>query len=607
MEPNNIPAVLRDRPQWVARGVDKKPYGAPGRLASSTDRATWLSFAAAVALATREGLPGVGFVFAPDDPFCGIDLDKCRDADAGTVQPWAQRLIERLNSYTEVSPSGTGLHVFVRAVLPGPGRKRSGPDGTGAIETYDRARYFTVTGLHVAGTPVTVEDRTAIIADLYGRLSDGAPNAPAPKPVASGLTPEDHALLEEIAASKEGAAFHRLFIAGETRGNHTGSENDLELAAILAKYAGGDIVRIERLMRESAIRREKWDRRGDDYLVRTIRVACRRAGTHAVATAGPPTPLSRSLAEILKDPTALEPPEAIIPGIAWRNRLTVFAAPDKAGKSTLMAAATAALRDGGRFLGEACRASTVLWVMLEEHVSDLAIRATRFETNAERLHVMEHPRSPIDAVRRCAKDLRPDVIIVDTLIRYAGDLVTEGGSSAQWTSVMVELQNLARELDSAVVVLHHTRKSDGQARDSGEITARADVVLEQMERHGEGGVMRIVVRGRWAMPNLTLKAEIDEHGAVLSYERVNEGEAEALEQEDLLIRICALLDQKGIRDKDAALFASTFDDLLHTKNGGTKAALDLGVRRGRLELLQKGNKKQYWLAQAPTASTDLPF
>lgn len=536
---HGIPAELRALPQWVARAVDKKPFCAPGRLASSTDPATWLTFDAAEALCGAAGLAGVGFVFSPTDNYTGIDLDKCRDPGTGAIEAWAQRLIERLNSYTEISPSGTGVHILVRATLPGPGRKRNQPEG-GAVEVYDRARYFTVTGDHLAGTPATIETRQEIVADIFTRLGDSSAAAEAsPAATGKGLTPEDRQLIDDMAASRDGAAFHRLFIAGETRANRTGSENDLELAALLVKHAGTDPARVERLMRAAAIRREKWDRRGDDYLARTIRVAIRRAGVETPEGAAPVDEKPRTLREIATDPETLRPPVPIIPRLAWRGRLTVYAAPDKAGKSTLLSHATACLANGKSFLGEPCKPQaddpeqpgrthasigTTLWAMLEEHVNDLAARAVTFDLTVrgleapkgeaidpatfgpglDQLRVLAHPPDPVAALRRWARELKPDVVVIDTLIRYAGDRVTDSGSAAQWTIVTTELQDLARELDVAVVVLHHGRKSDGQARDSGEITARADAVLEQFTRHKDG-IQRIAVRSRWSLPDFAVR------------------------------------------------------------------------------------------------------
>ena len=131
------------------------------RLAKQPNRKapnTWATFAEAVSAYQQGHGDGIGFVFSSDDGFCGVDLDGCCDDD-GTLSPWAFDIINRLDSYTERSPSGKGVHVIVHGKLP-PGGSRCG-----AVEMYDRARYFTMTGdvLRQAG----IEDRQAALHAVH--------------------------------------------------------------------------------------------------------------------------------------------------------------------------------------------------------------------------------------------------------------------------------------------------------------------------------------------------------------------------------------------------------------------------------------------------------
>src|SRR5205085_606383 len=108
-----IPLELRERPQWVLYRAQtrngkttKVPYqtARANRRASSTDPATWGTFASALEARGRGAGDGIGFVFAADDPYAGIDLDACiRD---GVIDPAARELVARLDTYTERSPSG---------------------------------------------------------------------------------------------------------------------------------------------------------------------------------------------------------------------------------------------------------------------------------------------------------------------------------------------------------------------------------------------------------------------------------------------------------------------------------------------------------------------
>jgi hypothetical protein len=100
-------------------------------------------------------------VFDPEAGIVGVDLDNCRDADSEEIEKWAVDIIDRLDSYTEISPSGTGIHVLVKGELP-PGRNRRED-----IEIYDRDRFFTVTGAHVAETPQEVARRQDALLAIH--------------------------------------------------------------------------------------------------------------------------------------------------------------------------------------------------------------------------------------------------------------------------------------------------------------------------------------------------------------------------------------------------------------------------------------------------------
>lgn len=230
VEASAIPAELRERRQWVVWRYEERdgkptkvPYNArTGGKALSTKPATWSPFD--VALQVRERYDGIGFVFSKDDPYVGIDLDHARDAETGEITaPWAEEVLRRLDSYTEVSPSGTGLHVIVRGELPGKGIKEDRDDGT-RIEIYDRSRYFTCTGQHIAG-PTTIEDRPDAVLALCKEYRPASAHKSAPPEsvtaAASGLVLSPNA---EAPASKLAT-----LLASKQRFLHTwnGSRSDL--------------------------------------------------------------------------------------------------------------------------------------------------------------------------------------------------------------------------------------------------------------------------------------------------------------------------------------------------------------------------------------------
>ncbi len=141
---NNLIRELREYRAWVDwRLVDgrKIPINPrTGKAASSTDPETWSEF-------DEVGLksPNRGFVLSDQDPYTCVDLDHCL-TPTGVVdgqQNWemsekAVKIAAYFDSYVEVSPSGTGLHVWVRGKIPA-AIKRSD------FEIYSTRRYITVT------------------------------------------------------------------------------------------------------------------------------------------------------------------------------------------------------------------------------------------------------------------------------------------------------------------------------------------------------------------------------------------------------------------------------------------------------------------------------
>jgi putative DNA primase/helicase len=144
----NIPDQLTERPQWVCWRYEERdgkmtkvPYTDTGWRASATDLMTWTTCAMALAAYERGHCDGIGFVFSSADPFVGIDVDDCRDPQTGEIEPWAQKIIARVQEgYVEISPSGTGIHIIVQGTVRGGGMRK------GKVEMYGRDRFFTITG-----------------------------------------------------------------------------------------------------------------------------------------------------------------------------------------------------------------------------------------------------------------------------------------------------------------------------------------------------------------------------------------------------------------------------------------------------------------------------
>jgi hypothetical protein len=263
---------IRDSRQWLCWRIEERD-GEPTKVpyspltntkADSTNPETWASYPEAVKACKEGEYDGIGFVFTPGDDLCGIDLDHCIDLETGEIEGWAREIIEELDSYTEISPSGRGVHVLLRGSLPA-GRNRKG-----RFEAYDRGRYFTVTGRHLAGTPRNIEDRQEQLESVVGRKL-GEPESPnRHKEFGLGFTSSlsNEEIIERAGTAANGERFKRLW-AGNTSGYSSSSEADAALCSLLAFWTGPDPQRIDALFRQSGLCREKWTRR-EDYRRRTI-------------------------------------------------------------------------------------------------------------------------------------------------------------------------------------------------------------------------------------------------------------------------------------------------------------------------------------------------
>ncbi len=261
----NFPAELKELPQWVVRRgkVPVNPRTGDGAKAGQPD--TWGTFEEAVQASA--GYDGIGFEFH-NNGIVGVDLDHVIDAEAGAVDPAALEAVNRLNSYTEYSPSGTGLHIYVRGKIPVDGRKG------GAREMYQAKRYFTVTGKPF-GDVRPLADRSKEIAELFAEwFPDKSAQLPQKSTSSAPVDLNDAALISKIKRSKNGALFSTLW-NGDHSDYKSRSEADIALCNILAFWTGKDADRMDRLFRSSGLMRPKWDRKqsGSTYGAITIQDA----------------------------------------------------------------------------------------------------------------------------------------------------------------------------------------------------------------------------------------------------------------------------------------------------------------------------------------------
>lgn len=272
---NHIPEELRSLDQWVAWKLPKIPIDPnTSHFASIRDPATWSAYeTAAKAVDLLEACLGVGFAFSKEDPFTGVDLDHCRTPQTGEIEPWAMEIIRGLDSYTEVSLSGTGVHILIRAKVQGGGRR------AGRIEAYSQHRFFVMTGQHLDGTPKTIEHRQEQFDSVFAGKFGQTKKPSIPRKIGReghAQRPEllDADLIEVALSARNGEKFRRLFTGPWQDDYPSQSEADQALMNLLAFWTGKDAERMDRLFRQSGLMRPKWERR-EDYRNRTIANAIR--------------------------------------------------------------------------------------------------------------------------------------------------------------------------------------------------------------------------------------------------------------------------------------------------------------------------------------------
>ena len=281
---DSVPDGLKQLPQWVVwkketdeKGKVKKVPRNPitGYGASSTDPETWNTFITARDIYEEtKGYDGIGFVFN-NSGIVGIDLDHCID-ETGQMTETAQEIIQVLDSYTEYSPSGTGVHIYAYGTLPVDGKKKE------PYEMYQNKRYFTVTGQSFHNPPKQIQYKGPEILKIYERLFPQV-EAPEQQPISGYSLLKADELVNRIRASRQGQTFEALY-QGDISAYPSQSEADMALCNILAFWCAKDAQMMDAIFRQSGLYRPKWDVKHGPETYGNITIQKAIAGTTEVYT-----------------------------------------------------------------------------------------------------------------------------------------------------------------------------------------------------------------------------------------------------------------------------------------------------------------------------------
>lgn len=260
-----IPTELQNLKQWCCyKLVEQKNTDKLSKLpinpetkkgAKSNDPSTWVDYDTALLYADE--YDGVGFFFTP--PYVGVDIDSVNleKIDTKTLE-----IINTLDSYTEISVSGKGLHIIVRGSIPG------GVCRKGTLEMYQEARFFAMTGNILRGCPDEVYDRQQELEKIYKKYME------QPKIIVDyGIQDKRIVNLNDLLKVKN-EKFRKLF-SGQFEEYPSQSEADLAFCSMVAYFTDGNAELMDKAVRESQLYRDKWDKKhgADTYGNLTIKKA----------------------------------------------------------------------------------------------------------------------------------------------------------------------------------------------------------------------------------------------------------------------------------------------------------------------------------------------
>lgn len=576
---NNIPAELRSIPRWYVYKLtpkkDKsgKPTGKHGKEPADpitgrnacwkTDPKSAMTFEQAVAALRKNkprNLAGIGFVFTREEPYSGIDIDGCLEAD-GKPDLQAEQILEEIDTYTEVSRSGTGVHLIVRGKLEQGDDGARHDDGKRSFECYSAGRFFVFTGNVLPGRTEIKdhEEKLRWFRKKYASapakkaepvtppLCDRPEPTPAISPAKSAGNLDDEKILEIIRRSDQAGKFEALW-RGETSGHgNDHSAADAALCSILAFYTHNNAAQIDRLFRRSGLMRDKWNERhgADTYGNITIAKGIKFNGSKAYdpakgskaidlsaqtrqASSEQPTPRPKlqtiTAAEIMAK--EYPPLDFIIPNILPAVGLTILAGKPKKGKSWLALGLAIAIASGGKAFGRYdVEAGDVLYLALEDGERRLQSRMKKLfapgESAPKRLDFMTAipPKLEPGALLEMIRDWRQEhpeakAVFIDTMAKVRPPTNRNNNVYHDDYLFAGAYQRMALEEGLTVVMIHHTRKASDDdvfttISGSTGITGAADTMMV-VEASGIGADTRkLHITGR----------DIDERSLVMSFNK----------------------------------------------------------------------------------------
>lgn len=538
--PDAIPAEMRAlrrwapwRPVWNEKKhkYEKIPHRAarPEYGLSNKNAAGWVSFDQAMAayLADTKTFAGVGYLMTGPHGVTGVDLDHC--VENGVIADWAQEVVAKLDTYTEISPSGTGLHAMVAGAVP-----EDWTNHDRGIEVYggNEARFLCVTGHQVPGSPPDLrapragtmdalatkyrKTRTkAEVEDLH--LPDLIPVELLPDLAELGLPPYAMNFLAE--GPDVGRDRSQQLFATAIALAQAGLARDEVLSVLEANEHAMEIALDHRQQDYDKALRYLWKQHGQAGTARADQLA--QEGYDQFEDIGPGEyhyvePSAEDDFEVLVDDSATSPPSPakktkrarfapetaaqflqhrapkwIVKGVLPRAGLAVIYGASSSGKTFFTLDLVAAVARGEPWRGARVEKGRVLYVVaegaggfrnrLQAYCESRGVEPGQFDMcflrQAPNLLTKEDIREFLEQVVPLGKF---DVIVIDTYARaMAGGNENDAKDVGQ---AVAHCEILHRKTGALVVLVHHSGKDATKgARGSGALRAAADLEVEVVQ------------------------------------------------------------------------------------------------------------------------------
>jgi hypothetical protein len=411
---------------------------------------------------------GIGFVFIGNG-ISGVDIDHCIDEN-GRLSEEAREVIEKFNSYTEISPSGNGVHIIVKGDLPESARENKKHLGGKKrnYEVYSSGRYFTITGdVYGEQSKLKIGKKKLLwFWERYIRRNSGVAIKEPEVWLDSETKPEK--IIARIEETYDGEEFKSL-MDGNVSEFNSQSEADLRLLVILAKHCQGNRWLMEKVFELSQLsKRRKWQRR-KDYRERSIDKALEFVKSNLA---------SPQVRKELKVYSAAELEKQTLPEMSWiiegllPEGLVIFGGKPKKGKSWLALKIALACARGKKFFGQEVREREVLYLGLEDgprRLRDRLLKLAKGKDLPEKLLIADASQNEtvcnggvesIEAFLDSNESVK--LVIIDVLGRIMPKQRRKETQYQYEYSYIASLQKICVERKICILAVVHTRKAEAE-------------------------------------------------------------------------------------------------------------------------------------------------